>query len=121
MRDKVLWPFRVGSQSFSDVLDFSGTAGRYCLWVRPTIVQMYMSSHVLADQVTHHRRAVVLSPEFVAINFYRGARGSIDSPESPGHRTMARLVFLLHMSYRKTVSLCSNFIEALYIPRGKVQ
>ncbi len=105
MRDKVLWFVRVGSQSFSDVLDFGGTTSRYCLCIRPTIVHMSMSSHVLADQVTHHRRAVVLSSEFMAINFYRGASGSINSPASLGHRTMTCLVFLLYMSYRKTVSI----------------
>lgn len=70
--------------------------------IRSTVVDMNMPSHGTAYHRAEHWSSFVIRAKFSSIEFECCAIRSIYSPLGLGHRSMERIVLLLHMPYGKS-------------------
>jgi hypothetical protein len=82
------------------------------------IVNVYMSSHLLAKEIAHHRSTIVIGTKFSTVEFNYSI-WVFDCPASFRHRPMTCFVFLLGMAYGGRTSSSAEInggsIQKLYL------
>jgi hypothetical protein len=69
------------------------------------IINVRMSAHALADKVTHHWRALIVSTKTATIQFHNGSIRAVNSPSRSRHRTMACFMLLLGVAWMQEYEL----------------
>jgi hypothetical protein len=95
----VFRPMRVRNYPCVDMLDFNPVA--WCvLSSAPAVVDMNVSAHRRTNEITHHRRSIVIRRELAASQLNVCLIRSVNSPVSLRHRAMASFVILLGVTFK---------------------
>jgi len=121
MCDGVLRIVRIWGYPFVDMLDLRTTATTTVFGT--AIIDMYVSAHRCANEITHHRCTMVIRGELATSQLENGPVWSVNRPAGVCHGAMASFVFLLRMALKHrtmTISICLTLWGGT-LPRGKVQ
>jgi hypothetical protein len=116
MGNPVLWSVRIWVEPRKNMLDFGTVTD--AVGIGTAIVNVYMSSHLLAKEIAHHRSTIVIGTKFSTVEFNYSI-WVFDCPASFRHRPMTCFVFLLGMAYGGRTSSSAEInggsIQKLYL------